>query len=155
MSVTFPTVTGYSGFWNATGDNIAYSPIARAQQGWRSKLEWEVARLLNRPQFREQRELMLTLLGVAPGQIALSTYKRVQSPIGPSAAVPTVANSAELGGLVPIETVTVINRVTATADVTYLTSIYDGTMNKGGSGITYVNDAAGNGPNARGSNLGW
>lgn len=145
MAVAFPTVTGYQPFWNVTGDMITYSPIARAQQGWRSKLEWKIAALIGKQQMREQKELLLTLLGVAPGQAALASYKRVQPPVGPSASTPQVTGVGDMGGNVSIETVTVIDRVSAAADVTYLTSLFDGTMYPGPNSITFVADAGGNG----------
>lgn len=152
MAVAFPTVTGYSQFWERTADQIPYSPLARAQQGWRSKLEWQLAAIFNKQQMREQKELLLTLLGVAPGQTALATYARVGTPAGPSAAVPEATGVGDMGGARTIETVTVINRVTATADVTYLTPILDGNMVSGPSSLTLVADLGGNGG---GGKAGW
>ncbi len=152
MSVTFPTMTGYSAFWERTGDLNPYAPLPRAQQGWRSKLEWQIAQLLGKQQMREQKELLLTLLGVAPGQTALATYARVQPPVGPSATSPSVTGVGDMGGNVPIETVTVINRATTAADVTYLTDIINGEMVPGPSSLTLVADASGNGG---GGKVGW
>lgn len=145
MSVTFPTISGYQGFWNVTGDFNPYTPLPRSVQGWRSKLEWQIAALIGKQQMREQKELLLTLLGVAPGQAALATYKRVQPPTGPSNATPQVTGVGDMGGNVSIETVTVIDRVSAAADVTYLTSLFDGTMYPGPNSITFQNDLSGNG----------
>jgi hypothetical protein len=145
MAVAVPTVTGYSGFWERTGNEGAYAPLSRNAQGWRSKLEWQIAALFDKQQMREQKELMLTLLGVAPGSTAAATYKRVQAPAGPSGTTPAVTGTADLGGLVPIETVSVINRATTAADVTYLTEIFDGRMVVGPSSLTLVADASGNG----------
>lgn len=152
MSVTFPTMTGYSAFWERTGNTNPYSPLPRTAQGWRSKLEWQIAQLIGKQQFREQKELLLTLLGVAPGQTALATYARVKAPNGPSGATPAVTGIADLGGLVPIETVTVINRATTAGDVTYLRELFDGSMIPGPSSLTLVADAGGNGG---GGKLGW
>ena len=152
MAVAVPTVTGYSGFWERTGDEGAYAPLSRNAQGWRSKLEFQIAQLVGKQQFREQKELILTLLGAATGSTALATYARVQGASGPSATTPSVTGVGDLGGLVPIETVTVINRVTTAADVTYLTPIFDGNMVPGPSSLTLVADAGGNGG---GGKAGW
>lgn len=154
MAVTVPTVTGWSSFWQQTGDSIPYAVLSRSAQGWRSKLEWELARVLNRNQMREIRELSLTLLGAAAGDTALSTYKRVSSPTNTNLAVPEAIGVGDLGGSRTIDTITVINRVTTAADITYLTSIYDGTMSPGNpNAITFVNDSGGNGANSNESQV--
>lgn len=156
MSVTRPTMSGWSSFWSLTGDMIPYDVLASAAQGWRSPLETTIAKLYNRNEMREQKELILTLLGVVAGSTALSTYKRVGTPISTSGAVPVPTTTGEMGGAVNIETVTVINRATTAADLTYLTSVFDGTMSPGsGAAITYVNDLSGNGANSHSSQLGW
>ena len=145
MSVSVPSVTGYQGFWVTTGDQITYAPLSRNAQGWRSKLEWQIAQLFGKQQMREQKELILTLLGVVPGSTALATFARVQGATGPSQTTPAVTGVGDLGGDRTIETVSVINRATVTADVTYLTSMFDGNMVPGPSSLTLVADASGNG----------
>lgn len=156
MSVTRPTMSGWSSFWSLTGDMIPYDVLASAAQGWRSPLESQIAKLYNRNEMREQKELILTLLGVAAGSTALSTYKRVGTPVSTSGTTPVPTTTGEMGGQVSIETVTVINRATTAADLTYLISVFDGTMSPGsGSAITYVNDLSGNGANSHSSQLGW
>lgn len=145
MSVSVPSVTGYQGFWVTTGDQITYAPLSRNAQGWRSKLEWQIAQLFSKQQMREQKELILTLLGVVPGSTALATFARVQGATGPSQTTPAVTGVGDLGGDRTIETVSVINRATVTADVTYLTPIFDGNMVPGPSSLTLVADASGNG----------
>ena len=145
MSVSVPSVTGYQGFWVTTGDQITYAPLSRNAQGWRSKLEWQIAQLFGKQQMREQKELILTLLGVVPGSTALATFARVQGATGPSQTTPAVTGVGDLGGDRTIETVSVINRATVTADVTYLTPIFDGNMVPGPSSLTLVADASGNG----------
>lgn len=159
MSVTFPTMGAgtYSGFWNTSGDATQYSPIPRSQQGWRSKLEWQLATLLGKQQMREINALLNGLIGAAAGSNVTKTYARVQTPSGPSGTVPVPTSTGEMGGLVPIETVTVINRNTTAADIAYLKSLTDGTMRKGGASITYAVDASGVGAGNGGKNsqLGW
>jgi len=151
MSVTFPTVTGYQGFWVGNGDFVTYSPIARAAQGWRSKLEWQIAQLMLKQQYREQRALFTALIGAVAGGTATSTFSRVQAPAGPSGTPPAVTGTGDLGGLVPIETVTVINRATTAADVSYLKDIMSGSMVPAGKSpsITFPADLGGNGGGGR------
>ena len=154
MAITVPTVTGWSSFWSQTGDMLPYAVLSRSSQGWRSKLEWHLAQIYNRNQMREIRELMIELLGVAPGAAALSTYKNVAPPVNTTLAVPQATEVGDLGGLRTIDTITVIDRVTAAADVTYLTSILDGTMSPGHpNAITFAVDLSGNGANSAPSHL--
>lgn len=154
MAITVPTVSGYSGFWQTIGDAQPYAVLARTSQGWRSKLEWELARVFNRNQMREIREVMYTLLGAAAGSAALSTYKRVGTPDSVNQAVPVPDTTFAMGGQVAIETVTVVDRVTTAADLAYLQSILDGTMSPGHpNAITYAVDTSGNGSNSRTSDI--
>lgn len=156
MSVTRPTMSGYSAFWQTVGDAIPYDVLASAAQGWRSPLETQLARIYNRNEMREIRALTTALLGVAAGSNATSTYKRVAMPASVNLAVPTPDTTFAQGGNVAIETVTVVNRNTTAADITYLTSILDGTMSPGNaSAITFQNDLSGNGANSRPSQLGF
>jgi len=74
----------------------------------KSSLRKVIARLLNQKENRVDRELLLTLNGVAPGATALETLKRV------------AADRLENGGKRTIETETLINRATTAADVTDL-----------------------------------
>jgi hypothetical protein len=152
MSVSVPVVTGYSGFWERTGDLNPYAPLSRSAQGWRSKLEWQVAQLFAKQQMREIKELMYTLITGAVGDTALATYARVQPPVGPSSAIPAVTGVGDMGGNVPIETVTVINRATTAADATYLADMVNGEMQPGPSSLILVADASGNGG---GGKAGW
>lgn len=87
-----------SDFW---GNNYSF---IRAK----SSLRKVIARLLNQKENRVDRELLLTLNGVAPGQTALDTMKRV------------AADRIENGGKRTIEAETLINRVTTADDVTDL-----------------------------------
>lgn len=152
MSVTVPTMSGYAGFWETTGDFLPYATLSRTFQGWRSKLEWQIAQLMGKQQYREQRALFTALIGAAAGGTATSTYKRVKSPLATSQATPDVTGVAALGGAIDIETVTVISRATTAADISYLKNIMDGTMYPGPSSITFQNDLSGNGG---GSKAGW
>lgn len=156
MSVTVPTVTGWQGFWSMTGDMLAYSTLSRTYQGWRSNEEWRLARIYNKPQMREIRALQLALLGATTGGTASSTYKNVSSPVNTTLAVPVATGVGDFGGTRDIDTNTVISRATIAADVTYLTSLLDGTMARGNtSAITFVSPSASiNNPSGV-SNLNW
>ncbi|CAB4197199.1 hypothetical protein UFOVP1323_3 [uncultured Caudovirales phage] len=147
MAITVPTVTGYSGFWERTGDAVAYSVLSRTAQGWRSRLEWQISQLFDKQQMREQKALLNGLIGAASGSNVTATYRRVQAPSGPSSAVPAVTGTGDLGGVIPIEVVTVINRNTTATDVSYLKNLVDGTMspNGGPPSITFAADIGGNG----------
>jgi hypothetical protein len=79
------------------------------------------------------KELLLTLIGAAPGDTASATFTRV--------AARRDLNSNIQGGVVPMETVTVINRATTSADVTKLI----GALNDTARPATYARDLSGNG----------
>lgn len=160
MSVRNPTVTGYSAFWQTTGDMKQYAPFNNLAPttgflGWRSKLEWQVAKILNKQQMREIKALMNGLIGAAAGSNVTKTYARVQAPGNPSATIPLTTGVADLGGLIPIETITVINRNTDANDVTYLKSMTNNDMLM--RSLSLQSDLSGNGAgfNGKGSQLGW
>lgn len=160
MSVTNPTVTGYSAFWSTTGDRKAYAPFDNRPPltgllGWRSKFEWQVAKIFNKQQMREQRALFTAVLGAAAGGTATATYARVAPPVATNQTVPQTTGVGDLGGLVPIETVTVINRATTAADVAYLKNMFDTSMVM--RGLSLQTDLSGNGAGfgGKGSQVGW
>lgn len=125
MSLTLPTVTGYSGFWQLTGDQLPYAMLPQAAGGGRSKNEYRIARILSLESMRELRAAWLALTGAAAGGTATSTYSRVQAPVGPDATVPVVTAIDALGGNRSIETATAINRATTAADEAYIEDILD------------------------------
>lgn len=93
------TVRG--GFWENNG-GVYNWPISTT-----SRIRDAVAQYLDKS--KQDRAVLLALLGVAPGANATDTNKRVQA-------------AEELGGVRVIETVTNINRATTAADVTDLTA---------------------------------
>lgn len=97
-------ITTKSGFWND-----AYSFI-----DGRAPIERGIARRFNKRGMRDVRELMLELLGVAPGAAALEQFKRVTSG--------TAFSLTAFGGARTIETVDLVNRVTAAADDTTISA---------------------------------
>ena len=90
-----------------------------------------IKRVMNKNGFRELKELFDTLIGVAAGSTATSTYKRV-------------ANSADNAGLATIETKTDISRATTAADEVMLREMVVNT----GTSPTFVADLSGNGGGA-------
>lgn len=148
----------YSGFWNLTGDMIQYAPFdnrapTTGKLGWRSKLEWQIAKLADKQQMREITALMMALIGAAAGGTATKSYSRVAMPTGPTNTVPTTVSVADMGGLVPIESVSVINRATTAADIAYLKSMFN-SSDMVMRGLTLAVDLSGNGANTRASMLG-
>ena len=75
------------------------------------------------------RRLITTLLGAAPGVTATESKKQVKWDQGSP------------GGLIPIETVPLVNRATNASDVNAI----NGLLFRSVSPVTYVADASGNG----------
>lgn len=74
-------------------------------------------------------KLLYTLLGAAPGTTATVTKKQVQHVTGAP------------GGLVPVETITLVNRATTAADLTAFQNLFT----RANGPITYPPDLSGNG----------
>lgn len=138
MSLTAPTVTGYSAFWQTTGDRTPYSMSLSAA---RAKMAKRIAREFNRRGAGDAQEALLTLLGVAPGSTALKQFSQVSAPAGPESATPVVTSIGDFGGNRVIDTITQINRATTAADVTELTKWINNALLE--QGITYPTAAGG------------
>jgi hypothetical protein len=125
MALTNPTVSGYSAFWQVTGDMSPYNLVnnKNSQRG-RSALERVIAQWGARNQFRDVAAAFGTLIGAASGTIS-ATYKRAQAPTGPDQTTPVVTDITALGGARNIETVTVINRASTAGDIAYLKDLFD------------------------------
>ena len=67
MSLTLPTVTGYSRFWQETGDKIPYSMTPQSQNGARSSIDGHVARLLKKRGTSDLRAALNVLIGATAG----------------------------------------------------------------------------------------
>lgn len=131
MAVTV-TWTGYSPTLGAGSANTA--ALTGTLVDGSSPIEKKISALVRKPQFRKLRELMDDLNGAAVGaNTALVTRARVEARV-------QLGNVSQ-GGLVPIETQTIINRVTATADQTQINSILDDVVFPS----PYPVDASGNG----------
>jgi hypothetical protein len=122
---TPPTVTGYSGFYQLTGDMLPYAMTTHAAGGGRSRIEYRIAALLSRQEMRALRAAWLALTGAAAGGTATDTYKRVEAPAAPSGATPAVTQIGDLGCNRNIETITTIDRATTAADEAYIEDMLD------------------------------
>lgn len=132
MSLTAPTVTGYSPFWQLTGDMAAYS-MSAAQA--RSALSLLIAQRLRGYGTRDVTGALAALIGAAAGGTATNQYKREVAQLGPSATVPGVTSVGDFGGNISIETVDGINRATTAGDVTELKKWFATALLE--AGITY------------------
>lgn len=132
MSISAPTVTGWSNFWGN-------SPNSYAMQNARTYHERALARVMAKPGYRGMRALFRLMNGTAVGQTASATYARVSAPAG-------LTESAQLGGARVIETATAVNRATVAADRTFLNeNIYDAIFDMDPAISSYPVDASGNG----------
>lgn len=129
MSLTNPTISGYAGFWQLTGDFTPYNFVnnKNSQRG-RSQLERNIAQLFARNQFRDISNAFTALIGATSGSNMTKTYKREQAQTGPDQTVPITTAVGAIGGAIPIETVTVQNRNTTAADVAYLKTFFDDSL---------------------------
>lgn len=106
-------MAAWSGLYNHI-HGVNYSPL-----GSRTNLQRKFSRLLEKRGSRVTAKLLQTLDGVAPGSAASYTYPRISNP-----------DSSEIdkypySGKRTLETVTLINRNTTSADVTALNQLLD------------------------------
>lgn len=132
MSLTTPTVTGYSPFWsNVLSPNQPQGGVySMSQEKARAKAAYRVARIFKMRGLGDARGALAALIGAAAGGAADVHWSRVQTPD----VVPTGVGA--LGGSRAIETVYNINRVTTAADVTELKKWFSPTALLE-AGITY------------------
>lgn len=133
MSLSIPTVTGWSSFY---GESVDAYQMLFARNSMERRLSMRYA-----PQSaRVMRAVARALNGAAPGDTATATYKRVK---GQAA----ITDFGLTGGAVEIETVTQIDRATTAADETYINNlIFDNVPNeKPAIAAGYPTDASGNG----------
>lgn len=98
----------WQGLWNQEANSqVGYAILVN-----KMPRRYAIKRVVNRDGFRAITELFDTLIGAAAGGAALATHSRVKRP--------TDTGVGGSGGLMAIETVTDINRVTVAADVTKL-----------------------------------
>lgn len=130
MSLTTPTVTGWSGFWaNIISPNQPQGGTYAFQTGQaRAKMAYHVARLFNKRGMGDARGALAALIGAAAGGAADVHWTRRVAPAGPT-------DFGDFGGNITLETVYNINRVTTAADVTELKKWFAQALLE--AGITY------------------
>lgn len=132
MSLTAPTVSGWSSFFQITGDKTAYS-MSQSQN--RSKDGKAIAKMMRNAGTRDVIGALAALIGAAAGGTATNTWPEIAPPVGPTTAVPGVTGIGDFGGNRVINTTTAINRVTTAADVTELKKWFSAALLE--AGITY------------------
>lgn len=117
MSFTTTTVTGFSGFWNLTGDRTTYS---MSQSQARAKVAKHISKFMRGGGVKDARAMFNALIGAAAGGAVSATNVQISAPNGPEAAVPQVSSIGDFGGNRVIDAVSVISRNSTAADVTEL-----------------------------------
>lgn len=126
------TWTGYSPTLGAGAANLAAN--TGVLQFGNSALVNTIENKIRRTQMRAFQKVLRALVGAAAGGAALATRSRV-------VAKQALNDPADIGGVVSIETVNLVNRVTTAADVTYIDSVLD----KLTAPSPYAADTSGNG----------
>lgn len=128
MSLTTPTVNSSSGYWNNILGFTAQPDYSMYAGQARHSIPYHVARLFNKGAMRDARAALAALIGAAAGSTATNQWKR-------RGTIPTPTALAALGGAIPIETATAINRATTSADVAELKKWFNTALLE--AGITY------------------
>jgi hypothetical protein len=133
--------------WSPTlGSGPANVPdtVGAVQFNGLTQEDYEWAADFNFQANRRFRALLYALVGTAAGAMATSSYVRVL-------AQQAMNNPFALGGLVPIETTTYVNRNTLAGDVTNIKALLD----RRAGNIAYVPDLSGNGGSGGVPNVIW
>lgn len=116
MSLTAPTVTGWSGFWQMVADQKLYSmPLSQA----RAKDAWITGKIFRGTGTRDAAGALAALIGAVAGGTATNTWRQVPSPSGPQQTVPLATSIGDTWGGTAVAR-NAINRVTTAADITEL-----------------------------------
>lgn len=132
----------FTGFTPTLGTVDAILPVTTgaAQFNGMNQEDNRLSRSLYQGNNRVLRRLLVTLIGAAAGPTATENRTRVQ-------AVQSTFSPTDNGGLIPIETIALINRATTATDVTNATAALTRSYVP-----AYVADASGN---AGGGKLGF
>ena len=122
--------------WQGLWTDVAGVPAGHSLLVDKMPRRNSIRRVVNREGFRKFTELFDTLIGAASGGAALATHKRRE------AQTSTPTSIGQIGGVVTIETVTDINRVSTAADITKLKEMV---FNVKTRPTSYVRDLSGNG----------
>lgn len=130
-----PGAVAFTGFSPTLGVGDAATPATSGQVQFNGLTQYDgaLSRLLFQGPNRIVRRLLIAMIGVAPGATATENRTRVT-------ATPALGSITTNGGLLPIETVALINRATTATDTTNLNAMITRTP-----APTYIADAGGNG----------
>ena len=108
----------FTGFSPTLGASDAIAPVTsgNVQFNGMTQNDGNIARLLFLRGNRTFRRLLIALTGATAGGTATETQSRVQ-------AQQSMFQATDMGGLVPIETINNISRVTTAADVTNINAM--------------------------------
>lgn len=129
---TTPGRVAFTGYTNTLGTNDANSGQTAGyvqNNGIFALDDWIAKQVRNTGGAAAAKALWYALLGATTGGTATATKKQVQHVSGAP------------GGLVPIETITLVNRVTTAADLTAFQAL----MNRTPTPSSYAPDLSGNG----------
>lgn len=130
----------FTGFSPTLGVNaVSPTTAGNVQFSGMSQIDSKLSRMLSYRGNRVLRELLLTITGTAFGDVASETYSRVT-------AQPATFSPTDYGGLVPIEVVQQLNRVTTAGDVTNVVAAFS----RFPKPTTYVADVSGNSGGGKG-----
>ena len=131
MSLTAPTNSGYSGFWNAVGDRTTYTPTLAQSRAKRAK---HISKWMRSTGTRDVIGALAALIGATAGGTATNQWRRIAHP-GANQTVPLPTGIGDFGGNRVIEVVTAINRTTTAADIAELKKWFNASLLE--AGITY------------------
>lgn len=144
-----PTVTGYQPFWASilskqNGDSAtSFAFPTAAQNGGRTPLDSQIARIFKRNTYRGFNALFIELIGASTGGTASASHSQVGAPAG------SIGNGqssiGDFGGNRTVETVTDINRATTAADVTWLEKYFNNKLLEAGISYPTVSGSGGSG----------
>lgn len=127
-----PSQIAFTGYSNTLGSGAANQPATVGAVYCNGVFQHDdkIAKVLrNGGMSLAMRQLLITLMGAATGATATKTKPQVQAQIGAP------------GGLVTVEVVNLVNRVTTAADVTTFLAL----LNRNVFPATYAPDLSGNG----------
>lgn len=131
----------FTGFSPTLGVPDAVIPVTSGvvQNNGDTTQDQFINRVLRTGGARVVRRVLYTLLGAAPGAAASETRTRIK-------AVQGLTDPQNCGGVVPIETASLISRVTSAADLTAVQAIF----NRVSAPASYPADLGGNGGGGKG-----
>jgi hypothetical protein len=141
-----PTWTGFSGTLGNVSPGVPNTGIGLsgisgiAQFNGLTQDDNRIANMFQKKANQAVRMLLISMIGATPGATAAKTFKQVRASSA-QATTPLVPTGLNLGGLVPIDTITYINRVNTVTDDNNLSALFNRTHGP----AVYPPDVGGNG----------